>query len=106
MIQKKDTRAIYRYYVSVQATVNVARLVVAQSEKKCTSTTSCIAPDNFDKFMKKKSSYIHEKLMKKMPKEYHSEIDVFLKQNANILSNYRNENYKIDLLEGKKALFV
>ena len=41
-----------------------------------------------------------------MPKEYYSEIDVFLKQDADILPNHRDENHKIELLKGKQASFI
>ena len=41
-----------------------------------------------------------------MLKEYHSEMEVFMKQNADISPNYRSENHKIELLEDKQVLFV
>ena len=31
---------------------------------------------------------------------------MFLKQNADILSDHRNKNYEIELLEGKQSSFV
>ena len=52
-------------------------------------------------FIKKKSSYIQEKLLKKISKKYYLEIKVFIKQNANILLNYRFMNHKIKLLKDK-----
>ena len=51
--------------------------------------------------MKEKPSYTHKKLMKKVPKEYYSKINVFLKQNTNILPDHRDENYEIEFLEEK-----
>ena len=53
--------------------------------------------------MKGKSSYTRKELMKKVPKEYHSEINVFLKQNIDILPDYRDEDHKIELLKGKQT---
>ena len=41
-----------------------------------------------------------------MPKEYNSEIDIFLKQNVNILPDHRGKDHKIDLLKNKQAFFV
>ena len=41
-----------------------------------------------------------------MPKEYYLEIKVFIKQNTNILPNYRSKNHKIKPIEGKQAFFV
>ena len=75
-------------------------------KKWCVSTTSRVVPDDFNKFMKGKPSYTCRKLMKKILKEYHSEIDKFLKQNADILLDHRDKNYVIELLESKQALFV
>ena len=57
-------------------------------------------------FIKRKSSYTQEKLLKKMPKKYHSKIKVFIKQDTDILPNYRSKNHKIELLKGKQAFFV
>ena len=38
--------------------------------------------------------------------KYYLKIKVFIKQDANILSNYRPENYKIKLLKDKQVFFV
>ena len=75
-------------------------------QKWYTSITSHIGPDNFNKFIKEKPSYICEKPMKKVLKEYYSQINIFLKQNADILPDHRDENHKIELLESKQAFFV
>ena len=56
--------------------------------------------------MKRRPSYTQEKLLKKVPKEYHLEIKVFIKQDTDILPNYKPENHKIGLLKGKQAFFV
>ena len=56
--------------------------------------------------MEEKPRYTCKELMKKVLKEYHSEIDVFLKQDTDILPDHRDENHKIELLEGKQASFV
>ena len=56
--------------------------------------------------MKGKPSYTQEKPLKKVSKKYHLEIKVFMEQNANILLNHRSENHKIELFEGKQAIFV
>ena len=41
-----------------------------------------------------------------MPKKYHLEIKVFIKQDANILLNHRSKDYKIELLKNKQAPFM
>ena len=67
---------------------------------------SCIVFEDFEIFMKRKLSYTQKKLLKKMPKKYHSEIKIFIKQDTNILSNHRLKNHKIKLLKGKQAFFI
>ena len=56
--------------------------------------------------MKRKPSYTHKKLMKKIPKEYNLETNVFFKQDTDILLDHRNENHEIKLLEGNQVPFV
>ena len=51
--------------------------------------------------MKRKPNYTHKKLMKKVPKKYYSEINIFLKQDTDILPDHRDKNHKIELQEGK-----
>ena len=57
-------------------------------------------------FMKRKLNYTQEKLLKKMPKEYYSEIKIFIKQNTDILLNHRSKDYSIKLFKDKQALFI
>lgn len=40
------------------------------------------------------------------PREYHSEIEVSMKQDADVLPDHREEDHEIELIEGKQALFV
>ena len=47
--------------------------------------TSCVAQKDYEKFKKEKPEYTHKELLEKMPKEYHSMIDVFMKHNADML---------------------
>ena len=75
-------------------------------QKWYANTTSYISSKDFGTFMKKKSSYTQEKLLKNLLKEYYLEIKIFMKQDDNILPNYKSKNHKIKLLKGKQALFV
>ena len=75
-------------------------------QKWCASTTSRVALDNFNQFIERKPNYTREELIKKVPKECHSKIDVLFKQDANILLDHRDENHEIELLESKQAFFV
>ena len=75
--------------------------------KWCVNTTSRVAPEDYSRFMKNKPEYTKEDLLKRVPLEYHSIINVFMKSNANIVVEYRaNWDYKIHLEESKKVLFV
>ena len=65
-----------------------------------------IVPNNFDKFMKGKSEYIHKELLKKVPKEYHSVINVFIKCNADTFLEHREKDHTIKLEKGKISSFV
>ena len=44
--------------------------------------------------------------MKKIPKEYHSEINVFLRQDADILPDHRDGDHKNELLKDKQVFFI
>lgn len=78
----------------------------SNTQRWCASTTSHVVPEDFKTFMKGKPSYTREELMERVPKEYHSQINVFMKQDADILAKRRKEDHKIELMEGKKAPFV
>ena len=80
--------------------------VTSSTRKWCASKINNIIPDNFDKFMKGKPDYIREELLKKVPKGYHSMINVFIKHNTDTLPEHRDENHSIQLEEGKNTLFV
>ena len=70
------------------------------------STTSHVTPEDFDKFMKGKPEYTREKLLEKIPKEYHSVIDVFMKCDADMLPEHQDEDHSIQLEEDKNPPFV
>ena len=57
-------------------------------------------------FMKSKPNYTQEKLLKKVPKEYHSVINVFMKRNADMLLEHQDKDHSIQLEEGKNPAFV
>ena len=67
---------------------------------------SCVVQEDYEKFMKGKLEYTRKKLLKKILKEYHSVIDIFMKCNANMLPEYQEENHTIQLEEGKNPPFV
>ena len=56
--------------------------------------------------MKGKPNYTQEELLKKVLKEYHSVIDVFMKHNDDTLPEHRKEDHTIQLENGKNPPFV
>ena len=61
------------------------------------SIINSIVFDNFDKFMKGKPDYTQEELFKKVPKEYHSMINIFMKRGTDMLLEYQDKNHSIQL---------
>ena len=45
--------------------------------------------------MKGKPEYTWEKLLEKVPKEYHSVIDIFMKHNADMLPKHPDKDHSI-----------
>ena len=56
--------------------------------------------------MKGKPEYTREELLKKMPKKYHSIINVFMKHNTDMFLEHQDEDHSIQLEEGKNSPFV
>ena len=56
--------------------------------------------------MKGKLEYTQKKLLKKVPKEYHSVIDVFIKCDADMLLEHQDKDHSIQLEEGKNPPFI
>ena len=80
--------------------------IASSTRKWCASTINSIVPDNFDMFMKGKPDYTREKLLEKIPKRYHSIIDIFMKRNTDTFSEHWEEDHTIWLEEGKSPPFV
>ena len=74
--------------------------------KWCVNTTK-VAEEDYGKFIKDKPEYTKEDLLKRVPSEYHSIIDVFMKSNANIVAKHRADwDHEIHLEESQKVFFV
>ena len=56
--------------------------------------------------MKGKLEYTCKELLEKMPKEYHSIIDIFIKRKTDVLPEHCEEDCIIQLEEGKNPPFV
>ena len=56
--------------------------------------------------MKGKPEYTHKELLEKVPKEYHSVINIFMKRDADMLPEHWEEDHTIQLEEGKSLSFV
>ena len=56
--------------------------------------------------MKNKSIYTQEKIMMKVSKKYHSEIEIFIKQKTDYLFSHHLENLEIQLMKETTFSFV
>ena len=56
--------------------------------------------------MKGKPDYSWEELLKKVPKEYHSVINVFMKRNTDALPEHQEKDHTIQLEKGKNPPFI
>ena len=66
-----------------------------------------MAKEDYSKFMNTKPEYTKEDLLKRVPSEYHSIINVFMKLNADIVAEHRAKwDHEIHLEKGQKAPFV
>ena len=75
--------------------------------KQCVNTTGKVDQEACSKFMKDKPEYTKKDLLKQVPLEYHSIINVFIKLNANIVAKHRaKQDHEIHLEESKKTPFV
>jgi len=72
----------------------------------CASTTNAVTTDDYDTFMKGKPTYSRAELLARVPAQFHSEIEVFIKSNADKLPPHRAEDHKIQLMEGTTAPFA
>ena len=59
--------------------------------KWCVNSISKVAEEDHSKFMSAKPDYTRETLMKRVPREYHSIIEVFMKSNANKVAEHRDQ---------------
>ena len=58
--------------------------------KWCVNTTGKVAEEDYSTFMKPKPEYTREDLLKQVPSEYHSIIEVFMKSNADIVAEHQD----------------
>ena len=65
-----------------------------------------VVDGDYDKFMDGKPSYTLEELEEKVPKEYHGEIEVFMKREADKLPPHRQIDHEIHLEEGRSPPLV
>ena len=108
MTQKKNNEGyLWILRVSTNDCTKECYAGKADSTRKwCANTTNHIVQEEYEKFMKSKPDYTQEKLLEKVPKEYHSMINVFIKHNADTLTEHQKENYTIQLEEDKSPPFV
>jgi hypothetical protein len=66
-----------------------------QAKQLYATTTGAMQPEDYDKFMASAPKYTLEELKKRVPREYHSVIKVFMKEEANQLPLHRPEDHDI-----------
>jgi hypothetical protein len=101
--------------VSARAFFNLAKrrdhhgfLMTPRTNEKylCTATTGAVQAADYDKFMKGGADYTVEELKQKVPEQYHSVLQVFMKDQANVLPPHRPEDHDIQLTEGSELPFA
>jgi hypothetical protein len=68
-------------------------------------TMGAIQPEDYNKFMAGALKYMLKELKKHVPHEYHSMINIFIKEEANQLPPYYPKDHNIQLINGAKPLF-
>src|SRR4029077_5550571 len=95
------------FYQMVNRKDHQGYMLFPRGNEKCffSTVTNTVRSEDYDVFMKGKPTYSREELLKRVPKEYHSEIDVFLKEEADVLPPHRREDHEIRLVEGATPPF-
>jgi hypothetical protein len=75
------------------------------TKQLCATTTGAVQPKDYNKFMAGAPKYTLEELKKHVPREYHSVINVFIKEEADQLPPHHPEDHDIQLINGAKLLF-
>ena len=99
---KRITKGIFRSHMCWALTAlikNAATLATCHVAKWCVNTTGKVtAHEDYDKFMAAKPEYTKEALMKRVPKKYHSIIEIFMKFNDNKMAEHQAKwNHEIYL---------
>ncbi len=72
----------------------------------CTIAADQISSNDHAKFLKTKSEYIVDQLKDKIFKKYHEKIEIFVRKNANKLTEHRKENHEINLKSKSETFYV
>jgi hypothetical protein len=103
-----EMTSAYVFYKLARKSKNDGFVTLPRDHEKhfAATTTNAITADDYDYFMQGKKSYSMEELKKKVPAKYHSEIEVFVKQEADKLRPHGPEDHEIRLPEGTIAPFA
>ena len=82
-----EMTSAYVFYKLARKPKNDGFVMLPRDHEKhfAAATTNAITADDYDYFMQGKKNYSMEELKKKVPAKYHSEIEVFVKQEADKL---------------------
>jgi hypothetical protein len=103
-----EMTSAYAFYKLARKPKNDGFVMLPRDHEKhfAATTTNAITADDYDYFMQGKKNYSMEELKKKVPAKYHSEIEVFVKQEADKLRPHGPEDHEIRLPEGAIAPFA
>ena len=59
--------------------------------KQCANTTNKVASKDYSKFMSIKPQYSRKNLLKQVPLKYHLIIEIFMKSNADIITEHKKK---------------
>ncbi len=97
LTRRKDHET-FLFHLKINFEKRLTSLYAIASEK--------ISSENHAKFLKIKSKYIIDQLKNRVLSEYHQEIEIFVKQNANKLVEHKKKNHEINRKSESEILYV
>lgn len=75
-------------------------------QKKTLVILKKIQSEDYDKFLKEKFDYIIEKLKRRVSKEYHNEIEIFMRHKADEFVFHKKKDHQINITSRFESSFV
>ena len=98
----------YAFYKLARKQNHEGFLLLPRDHEKyfAAATTNAITAEDYESFMRGKRDYTLAELKKRVPTKYHSEIEVFIKREADNLRPHGPEDHEIRLTEGAAPPFA